>query len=152
MRGGDATWLPFRYDDAPRPARNEVTVRSITGRRRRASKDWSIASGRSGRLVVAPEPAERVGQDRAAVLAVVAPVAGDELVVVLGKLQRRRHLLVGEEPVAERIVQIVRPVLQKYSDRLGRLSLADQRRVVMAAADVGEAADVAEHLAKCVGP
>src|SRR4051812_46313236 len=57
-------------------------------------------------LFVAPQPAQRVRQDGAAVLAVVAAVAVDELVVVLHVLQRRRHLLVGQRPVAVFVVQV----------------------------------------------
>ena len=75
--------------------------------------------------LVAPQPAQRFGQDRSAVLAVVAPVAEHELVVVLLVLQRRRHLLVGQRPVAVLVVQVARAVLQEDADRL-LLGLADQ--------------------------
>ena len=102
-------------------------------------------------LRTAPQPAERVGQDRPAVLAAVLAGAADELVVVVFEFQGRRHLLIGQPPVAELVVQIVAAVLKKDADRLvGRG--ADQRRIDVAAADVGEAADVAEHLAESVGP
>ena len=74
-----------------------------------------------------------------------------ELVVVALELQRRRHLLVGQRPVAVRVVEIVAAVLQEDAERLA-VALADHRGVDVAAADVGEAADVAEHLAKRVGP
>src|SRR5256885_7681755 len=47
--------------------------------------------------------------------------------------------------------EVVLAVLEEDADRLG-LRLADQPRVGVAAADVGEAADVAEHLAEQVRP
>src|SRR5262245_55885681 len=54
----------------------------------------------SSLLFFAPEPAERIGEDGAAVFPVVAAVAVLELVIVLGELQRERHLLIGQGPVA----------------------------------------------------
>src|SRR5699024_8152949 len=56
--------------------------------------------------VFAPEPAERIGQDRAAVNTAMAAFAEFELVVVLGKLQCRGHLLIRERPVTVQIVEI----------------------------------------------
>src|SRR5438105_1488621 len=56
--------------------------------------------------LVAPQPAQRVGQDRATVLAVVPAVAVLEFVIVMGVFQRRRHRLVRQRPVAEQVVQV----------------------------------------------
>ena len=70
-----------------------------------------------------------------------------ELVIVPGKFQRRRHFLVRKRPVPMQIVQILRPILKKNPDRF-LLGLADERRVNMAAPDVGETPDVTQHLAK----
>src|SRR5262245_55188864 len=100
---------------------------------------------------VAPQPAERLGQERAAVLVRVGAVAELEAVVVAAELARRRHLLVRERPVPVLVVEVVRAVLQEDAHRPLRV-LADQSRVDVAATDVREAADVADHLAKGVGP
>src|SRR5262249_1555420 len=101
--------------------------------------------------LVAPQPAQRLRQDGAAVLAVVAAVAHHELVVVLHELQRRGHLLVRQRPVAVQVVEVVLAVLEEDADRL-LLRLADHPRIDVAAADVRETADVAEDLAELVRP
>src|SRR5437899_153746 len=101
----------------------------------------------SAGLLRAPQPAERIGEDRAAVLVVVAARASDELDVVLREPQRGVHLLVGQPPVPVLVVQVLLSVLQKHAQRLPR-RLPDERRIDVAAPDVREAADVAEHLAK----
>src|SRR5258705_5093730 len=80
-------------------------------------------------------------------------------VVILRELQRRRHLLVGQKPVAMRIVQIIRAILKEHSDRLGR-SFADERRINITAAaagdigpkcNAGETANLTEHLSELIG-
>ncbi len=113
---------------------------------------------RRPRLVVPPEPAERVRQDGAAVAVAVEAVAVDELVIVVGELEGLGHLLVGQRPVAVIVVQVVAAVLEEGADRLLR-RLADQGLVVVAAlapgraaGDVREAADPREHLAELVRP
>src|SRR5207302_10312720 len=101
--------------------------------------------------VARPQPAKRVRQDGAAVQAVVAAVAPGHLVVVALEFQGSCHLLVGEPPVAERIVQVAAAVLQEDADWFfGRL--ADDAGIAIAAADIGVAADVAQDLAEQVGP
>ena len=85
-------------------------------------------------------------------VAVVAAVAVDELVVVVAELQGRVHLLVAERPVAVLVVEVVAAVLQEDADRLLVAAFADHAGIDVAAADVREAADVAEHLAEQVGP
>src|SRR5579862_9339215 len=65
---------------------------------------------------VAPQPAHRVGENGRAVVGGMAPVAENGLVVVILELERRFHLLVGEVPVAELVVQIVAAVLQENAD------------------------------------
>ena len=115
-------------------------------------------AGRIAGLVVAPEPAERVGQDGAAVLVAVEALAEDEFVVVPGERERLGHLLVGQGPVAVVVVEVVGAVLEEDADRLLG-GLADQGLVVvapfapgLAAGDVGEAADPREDLAELVRP
>src|SRR5690606_3483207 len=98
-------------------------------------------------IPTAPQPAQRVGQDRAAVHAAMAAGSADKLVVVLFKLQCFRHLLVREPPVAVFVVDVVLAILQEDAERL-RIRLANQSGIDMAAADVGEAADMAQHFAK----
>src|ERR1700722_7353799 len=82
--------------------------------------------------LIAPNPAHRVGEDRAAVLAAVNAFAVDEFVIVALVLQRRGHLLIRQWPVAELIVDVVGPVLQKDANLL-LLSLADDSGIDVAA-------------------
>src|SRR5687767_1654950 len=103
-----------------------------------------------GRLVfgmIAPKPAHGIRENRAAMFAVVGAIAIFELVIVTGKFQRSRHLLIGQGPVAMGVVQVIASVLEKDSQRFA-FSLPNQGRVDMSAADVGETANVADHLAK----
>src|SRR5439155_17027357 len=90
------------------------------------------------------------GQNGASVLRRMAAVAENELVIVLGKLQGRGHLLVGQRPVAGVVIQIIGAILEKDADRLAR-GLADLSRIDISAADVREAADMAQDFAKQVG-
>src|SRR5262249_14185374 len=92
-----------------------------------------------------------MGQDRAAVLAIVPAVAVNELVFIPRELQSGRHLLIGQRPVAMLVVQVVGAVLEEDTDRLP-LRLANDARIYVPAADVNEAADVAEHFAEQVRP
>src|SRR6516164_4291266 len=101
--------------------------------------------------LAAPEPDERFGQDRAAVDAVVAAVGPGGLVVVLLVLEGGFHLQVAEPPVAVLVVEVVGAVLEEDAD-VFVLGLADHAGVPVAAANVGEAADVAQHLAEQVRP
>src|SRR6266852_5430392 len=111
-------------------------------RRRNRRKGFAVSLRRS-----APQPAQSVGQERAAVLVRVTAVAVLEAVVVAPELQRGRHLLVRERPVPELVVEVVRAVLEEDADRPDR-SLPDERGVDVSAADVREAADVADDLAE----
>ena len=76
-----------------------------------------------------------------AVVRAGSPVVRD---VVAGHLERREQLLVGQEPVADVVVQIARAVLQVDAQRL-RFGLADERREVVTAAEPDVGADGAEH-------
>src|SRR5262249_31432047 len=107
--------------------------------------------GRGGGRRVAPEPAQGARQNCTTVLTGVATVAPDRLVVVLLEFEGRFHLQVAEIPVPGRIVEVVRAILEEHADRLLR-RLADDAWIAVAAADVGETADVAEDLAEQVRP
>src|SRR5690606_10716656 len=133
----------------------------------------SIASGcwRS-RL---PQPAQYVRQQATAVVVRVpalAPHMGDFVTragaaiavgLGIGPLQGGEHLLVGEEPVAVLVVQVVAPVLQENAQPTHR-TLADQRGVEVATrhqcaclrrrlvADGDIAADEADHVAEGLRP
>ena len=69
-------------------------------RRPRFDRRWTCLL-RHLRLPIAPEPAERVGQDGAAVPVAVEALAVDELVVVVGEGQRLGHcwLASGQLPL-----------------------------------------------------
>src|SRR5215831_10978842 len=72
------------------------------------------------RLIPAPEPPQRVGQDRAAVAVAEEPLAVLEAVVVAGERERFGEREVRERPVAVRVVEIVRAVLKEDANRLLR--------------------------------
>src|ERR1700722_20464126 len=76
---------------------------------------------RAGRFgIVAPQPAERIGQDRSALLAVVPAIAVDKVVVVMSKLERGGHFLIRQRPIAELVVDVSRAVLQEHANWLRR--------------------------------
>ena len=84
-------------------------------------------------------------------LAVVRAITHHEPVVVAREGQRAGHGPVGQRPIAMQVVEVVLAVLQEDPQGLA-LGLADQGRVGVATADVGEAADLREHLAEMIGP
>ena len=67
--------------------------------------------------VIRPKPPQRIGQDRAAVLQVVLAFAVNELVIPAHEIQRRRHLLIGQRPVAVRVVEVISTGLQEHLHR-----------------------------------
>ena len=67
--------------------------------------------------------------------------------IVAFELQRVFHLQIREPPVAVFVVQIILTVLQEHADRFA-IGLANQSLVIVTAADVGEAADMAQHFAE----
>ena len=81
----------------------------------------------------------------------MSALAEDELVVVALVFQGGRHLPIRERPVAMHVVEIRRAVLEENANGL-LVGLADQGGVVVAAADVGEAADEGENLPEEVRP
>src|SRR5688572_9998300 len=88
----------------------------------------------------------------------VEAIAVLEFVIVAPERQRFRHFLIGQGPVSVLVVQIVRAILKKYTDRLHGFGLANERRIIVppfaqswAAGDVGEAAYPRKHFAEFVG-
>ena len=76
---------------------------------------------------------------------------GDEFVVVFCEGEGLGHLLVGKPPIAVGIVEVLSAVLKP--DAKGSLILlSNERRISVTPTNVGEAADVADDLAKEVGP
>ena len=106
--------------------------------------------GADGSGIVAPEPAQGVGQDRRALLAAVPLRADDELHIVAGEAQRRRDILIADIPVAGVDVLIGGAVLHKDAQR-ARLVFADVGGEGVAAAQVGEAADVTDDAVELIG-
>ena len=82
---------------------------------------------------------------------IVAPLAEDELDVVLLELQRSVHLLFGQGPVAVLVVQVAGAALQEDAQWFA-LGLASQCGIVVTAADVSEAAHVTHHFTKHAWP
>ncbi len=102
---------PLDHNDS-RPS-----LASATSPARRIVYEQPRSSGAWRRLFhVAPEPTHGVGKDRRAVRAVVRALAEDELIVPPRKLERGRHLLVRERPVAELVIEIVFAVLEEHAN------------------------------------
>ena len=78
------------------------------------------------------------------------PVAPFKLEIISGKGQRFGQRLIRQRPIAVGIVQIVRAVLKKDADRF-LLRLADQKRIDVAAANVGKASNQADDFAELIG-
>ena len=76
-----------------------------------------------------------------------SPIKSD---VVAHVLQSRRHELVGQWPAAEGVVEVTAGVGKVNTERFG-FGFADMRRVDVAAAKIGEAADGREHFAEGIG-
>src|SRR5262245_19489796 len=83
-------------------------------------------------LVVPPQPAQRIGQNRSTVAIVVISTTHHEFVVISGKLEGSIHLPVDQRPVAVSVVEIILSILKKNPDRFfGRF--ANEGRVIVAA-------------------
>ena len=112
---------------------------------------FAVARRRDRLLPFPPPPTQRVGQDRGAVVAVVAAGARDEPHVVARILERAGHRLISDPPVAAVDVEVAAPILEEDADR-PRLGLANERRVGIAAAQARVRADERAHAAERVGP
>src|ERR1051326_2417601 len=95
--------------------------------------------------IFAPEPAQRVGQNRRAVFAVVAFGANYQFVVVIGIAQGGAKFVIAVD------VDILQAVLEKNAQRLG-LHFSYQRRINVVAAQVGKSTNEAEHAMEDVRP
>src|SRR5438105_2915348 len=100
-----------------------------------------------------PEPAERIRQDRAAVVRVVAAVSENETEVVPTFREGGSYSQVGAEPVAlgSIPVEIASRRLQKYPQRFLR-RVVDQLGVAVAAPDLGEAPEEAQDSPEPIRP
>ena len=98
---------------------------------------------------ISPQPAKRVRQYRATVVAVVRAFAIVELDIVILEFERGEHLLVCQPPVSVLVVQVVGAVLKVDPNRLF-LGLADDPGIGVTVSDVGKAADVTEHFAELI--
>src|SRR5262249_51976405 len=118
-------------------------------------KDAASGTGRrfpdGDRLrIVAPQPAQRVGQNRRAVAIAVAVLAELDVDVVAGELQRRRHPRVLEIPAAGVVHQILASGLHVDADR-PRLGPPDQTRQAIRAAEIAEASHPGDDAAELIG-
>ena len=84
-------------------------------------------------------------------LPIMSSVAELEFVIVAGEFERRRHFLIRQRPAAMQVVQVVRSILQKDSNRT-LLRLAKECGINVAASNIGKAAHVAEHLPEMIWP
>src|SRR5205085_1351188 len=103
------------------------------------------------RIIIAPEPGERLGRFGVALRAVVAAGAEAEVEVVALHLQRVRHLDVLEWPASENVLQVLAAIAQPDTDVLARRFPDGERKDVAAVQlarvplDAREAADAGEH-------
>ena len=79
--------------------------------------------------------------------AVRAAFVEHELMIVFREGQRVGHHLIGENPVAVDVIEVVLAVLEEDAKRFG-WRFAQEKRIVVAATDVREAADMAEDFAE----
>lgn len=77
-------------------------------------------------------------------------VGGHKFVIVFGEGEGLVHLLVGEPPVAVGVIEVLSTVLEPDAKR-PLVLLADEGGVDVAAADVGEATNMADDFAEKVG-
>ena len=100
----------------------------------------------------APEPPERVGEDRPAVHGAVAVALGVfKMDIVAHVAQGGVHVFICDRPVAVIVVEIPAHIFEIDADGLA-LGLADQGRIGVAAAEIDETADGGVDLAKLIGP
>ena len=81
---------------------------------------------------------------------IVGFCAEDEFVVVVFERQRLGHLFIREWPIAKLIVEIVFAILKENANGF-LFGLANHWRVNVPAANIDEAADMAEDFAKAIG-
>src|SRR5262245_55469766 len=120
---------------------------------RYASLTVPLSSSLYSFRIIPPEPAHCIREDRAAVIAIVSAFAEDVFVVVILIFERRNEIEVPNHPIPAwtPTAVVVRAVLHKDTNRFP-IVCADDIWVFVSAADVGEAADVADNFAELVGP
>lgn len=96
-----------------------------------------------------PEPAQRVGQHRASMLAIMATRSSHEPMVIAPVFEGGNHLQVRQPPVPPLVIEVRFTILKVDAQRPRRL-LAKERGVDMSATNVRKGADVRQHLAKSV--
>jgi hypothetical protein len=94
--------------------------------------------------IILPEPAQRGGEDRRAVVVVVPGLRRPGVVHLVARVaQGGEHVGVGGPPVARVAVEVLAAALEEDAQRLG-LCQADERRGVVAAPQADVGADAAE--------
>ncbi len=144
---GSVSEAEFICDDLPTFAGDELAEDGHVA--------FEIAFGVEGDglvLIFAPEPFDGIGEECATVVTVVSeafcPVEAD---VIAHVLESGGHEFVREGPASELVVDVAAGVGEV--DPEGFLfGFADDGRVDISAADVGETADGGEHFPESVGP
>ena len=80
----------------------------------------------------------------------MAAFTHDKAVTISLELERRRHFLIGQRPVAVEVVQVLGSFLQEDFQWF-LLCLSNQKGVDMAAANIDIASDVTDDLAESIG-
>jgi hypothetical protein len=104
-----------------------------------------------GQRIFPPEPTKGIGKDGSAMVSIMASSAVNEFYVVITEFESSVHLFVGQRPIAVLVIKISAAVLEEYAQGFGVAAFSDECRVVVASANVGKAADVAEHFAELIG-
>src|SRR5437762_3775684 len=108
-----------------------------------------LPEARSNRRgIIVPQPAERIGQDRPALLAIVSAIAPNVVHVITGELQGREHLLIRQKPISAINVLIIASILKEHANWLW-LGFSNESRILVPAAQAHIRADRAEHFAEC---
>src|SRR5262245_28595540 len=101
--------------------------------------------------IISPNPSRGIRKNGRTVPAAVDALPKDELVVIALFVQGGGHCLIRFGPASVLVHDVVGPVLLEHADWLFG-DVADQLRILISAADVREAADGGEALAKLVWP
>ena len=107
-------------------------------------------AGRGSRGFLSPEPAHGIGENGPATMAVVPEaflVVEFHIAAHVG--QRGVHLLIGQRPVAEGVIEIAAGVLEINAEGFA-FGLADKIGIGVATAQIYKAANGAEHAAELV--
>ena len=83
--------------------------------------------------------------------AVMTTLSHHKPVIVFRKLQRGRHLPIGQRPASVQVIEVAGTFLQKDPNRFFS-GFANQRMIIVTTSNVGKTAHVTENFAELVRP